>query len=76
MSPAGFMNVIQQVKNEAEKNHNDGFTVEKTMKWVVVIVALCCGVAFALILANAAGLHLFGGAAAPVQQVIVQNVTK
>jgi hypothetical protein len=73
MSPMGFMNVIQQVKNEAEKNKNDGFTVEKAMKWVLVIVALCVGVAFALILANAAGLHLF---AEPSVQYIVQNVTK
>jgi hypothetical protein len=75
MSPVGFMNVIQQVKNEAEKNHNDGFTVEKAMKWVFVIVALCCGVAFALILANSAGLHLFGGAEQQVVQQVVQNVT-
>lgn len=76
MSPTGFMNVIQKVKNEADKNKNDGFTVEKAMKWVVVIVALCCGVAFALILANAAGLKLFGGP--PPEQVIqvVSNITK
>lgn len=76
MSPTGFMNVIQKVKNESEKNKNDGFTVEKAMKWVVVIVALCCGVAFALILANAAGLKLFGGP--PPEQVIqvVSNITK
>jgi hypothetical protein len=70
MSPQGLKNVVVSVKNEAEKNHNDGFTVEKAMKWVLVIVALCVGVAFALILANAAGLHLFSGQ----QQVVIQQV--
>lgn len=70
MSPQGLKNVVQSVKNEAEKGHNDGFTVEKAMKWVLVIVALCVGVAFALILANAAGLHLFSGQ----QQVVIQQV--
>lgn len=75
MSPIGLKNVIVKVKNEAEKNLNDGFTVEKAMKWVVVIVALCCGVAFALILANAAGLKLFAGDT-PQQVVdVVSNVT-
>ena len=80
MSPSGFKNTLEKVKIEAERNHNDGFTVEKAMKWVVVIVALCCGVAFALILANAAGLKLFGGTTTP-QQVVevvgnVSNMTK
>jgi hypothetical protein len=75
MSPTGFFNVIQKVKNEAEKNKNDGFTVEKAMKWVIVLAAILCSTAFALILANAAGLHLFGGEPQIVQQ-IVGNVTK
>jgi hypothetical protein len=74
-SPTGFMNTLQKVKNEAEKNHNDGFTVEKAMKWVIVLAAIMCATAFALILANAAGLHLFGGTEQQVQQV-VQNATK
>lgn len=74
MSPMRFMNVIQKVKNEAERNHNDGFTVEKAMKWVVVIAALMCATAFALILANAAGLHLFGGTQVSVPNVI-PNIT-
>jgi len=75
MSPTGLFNVVEKVKNEAARNHNDGFTVEKAMKWVVVIVALCCGIAFALILANAAGLHLFGGGPQQVTQIIT-NATK
>jgi hypothetical protein len=80
MSTQSLINVIDQVKNEAERNHNDGFTVEKAMKWVVVIAALMCATAFALILANAAGLKLFGGTPTP-QQVVevvgnVSNMTK
>jgi hypothetical protein len=76
MSPMGLKNVIEKVKIEAERNHNDGFTVEKAMKWVAVIAALMCATAFALILANAAGLKLFGGTPTPQQVVeVVSNVS-
>jgi hypothetical protein len=80
MSPQGLINVIEKVKNEAERGHNDGFTVEKAMKWVIVLATLMCATAFALILANAAGLKLFGGTPTP-QQIVevvgnVSNMTK
>ena len=74
MSPMGLKNVIVKVENEAARNKNDGFTVEKAMKWAFVIIALCCGIAFALILANAAGLHI-GGAPPVSVPNIIPNVT-
>jgi len=74
MSPMGLKNVIEKVRIEAERNKSDGFTVEKAMKWAFVIIALCCGIGFALVIANAAGLHI----GMPAQQVVevVSNTTK
>lgn len=75
MSPMGLKNVIEKVRIEAERNKSEGFTVEKAMKWVIVLAALMCATAFALILANAAGLHLFGGAPQVSVPNIIPNIT-
>ena len=73
LSAYGSKNIADKIRNEAEKTSRGGLSGEKLMTYVVAIVALIIGVAFALIVLKSMGVIDIGGSQQVINYYVAAN---